>query len=82
MCVREHDWGIESRNSTGHNLGGDALECWDQLTQDSANTKEDDRNGHTELQTLGNGLHDEVAHVSGTALKSLEGFFLAGAGQK
>src|SRR5699024_8556509 len=32
LCIRKHDWGIERWNRTGHNLGGDALECWDQLT--------------------------------------------------
>src|SRR5699024_5388975 len=70
LCIRKHDWGIERWNRTWYNLRRNALEGWDELTQNGADTKKNHSYRDTELQALGNRLHDEVTHICGAAFKS------------
>ena len=74
LGVGEHDGAVECRDGAGHDFGGDALECRHEFAKNGAYTEEDHGNGHTELESLGDGLHDVVAYAGGPVFKGTVGF--------
>ena len=79
LGIRKDDGGIQCRDRAGHHLGCDALESRHELAQDGADAKQDDGHGYAKLESLGHGLHQEIAHISGAIWKGREGFLGTGA---